>query len=112
MKALHSVCARLEFSHKVSRQFRLTRHAIFFAAKMTAQHTTYIVVFKNGTSKTVIEQVMASIESAGGSIGHRYDSALLGFSAQVPTAMLRTLESHPHVDFVEQDQVVHIANNQ
>jgi hypothetical protein len=44
----------------------------------------------------------------GGKITHRYEAALLGFSAEMPDVSVSTLNSHPHVDYVEPDGEVSI----
>lgn len=48
----------------------------------------YIVVFKKGTQPNVINDAVKQVEQSGGSIGHRYDAVLLGFSATIPDSTL------------------------
>eukprot|EP00842_Homolaphlyctis_polyrhiza_P004032 jgi/Hompol1/462/HPOL_005315-RA len=66
----------------------------------------YIVMFKEGTPKEVIDKAAADIVSQGGVIGHRYDSSILGFSAELPDNVLTTFVKHEHVDAVEADGTV------
>lgn len=47
-------------------------------------------------------------EKIGGKITHRYDAALLGFSAEMPDVSVSSLNSHKHVDYIEPDGEVSI----
>ncbi|KAG0378610.1 hypothetical protein BGX24_003327 [Mortierella sp. AD032] len=67
-----------------------------------------IVVFKKETPAAEIEKAVKDVESKGGKITHRYDAALLGFSAEMPDVSVSSLNSHPHVDYVEPDGEVSI----
>ncbi|KAF9348214.1 hypothetical protein BGX26_000363 [Mortierella sp. AD094] len=62
-----------------------------------------IVVFKKGTELSVIDAAVKDVESQGGKIKHRYNSALLGFSAEVPDVGINALNTHAEVDYVEAD---------
>ncbi|KAJ3369568.1 hypothetical protein HDU91_007075, partial [Kappamyces sp. JEL0680] len=64
---------------------------------------SFIVTFKTGTNSTVIDKAISDLEKAGGTLGHRYDSSLLGFSASLPDDQLSTLEAHPDVEAIEGD---------
>ncbi|KAF9086695.1 hypothetical protein BGX23_008652, partial [Mortierella sp. AD031] len=55
-----------------------------------------------------IEAAVKDVESKGGKVTHRYNSALLGFAAEMPDVSVSTLNSHPHVDYVEADGEVSI----
>ncbi|KAF9906703.1 hypothetical protein EC991_000365 [Linnemannia zychae] len=67
-----------------------------------------IVVFKKETPAGEIDAAVKDVESQGGKITHRYDAALLGFSAEMPDVSVSSLNSHPHVDYVEADGEVSI----
>ncbi|KAG0250154.1 hypothetical protein BG011_008633 [Mortierella polycephala] len=67
-----------------------------------------IVVFKNGTSSEVIDSAIEDVKSKGGKIAHRYESALLGFSAEMPDNSVQALNTDPSVDYVEPDGEVSI----
>ncbi|KAG0211445.1 hypothetical protein BGX28_007937 [Mortierella sp. GBA30] len=67
-----------------------------------------IVVFKDGTPLSEIENAVNDVQAQGGKITHRYESALLGFSAEIPDSSVQTLNVHPHVDYVEADGEVSI----
>jgi hypothetical protein len=47
-------------------------------------------MFKKGTEKSIIEDAAKQVIAAGGSIGHRYESAVLGFSATLPDSHIGT----------------------
>lgn len=49
---------------------------------------------------------MDNIKSAGGSVTHHY-SLFKGFSASIPDNHFHILSSHPHLEGMEKDGVVH-----
>ncbi|KAF9356695.1 hypothetical protein BGX26_004893 [Mortierella sp. AD094] len=65
-----------------------------------------IVVFKAGTPKEDIKAAEDNILSSGGQITHRYESALLGFAAEVPDNQVQSLTANDKVDYVEPDGIV------
>ncbi|KAF9435914.1 hypothetical protein BGZ76_005238 [Entomortierella beljakovae] len=67
-----------------------------------------IVVFKAGTQKSVIDHAVDGVKNQGGKITHMYDSALLGFSAELPDVCVSTLHSQAEVDYIEPDGEVSI----
>ncbi|KAF9084003.1 hypothetical protein BGX23_010923 [Mortierella sp. AD031] len=67
-----------------------------------------IVVFKAGTPASEIEDAVKNVEAQGGIVTHRYNSALLGFAAEIPDNHLQALTVHPKVDYVEPDGEVSI----
>ncbi|KXS13186.1 hypothetical protein M427DRAFT_58901 [Gonapodya prolifera JEL478] len=69
----------------------------------------YIVAFKKGTPKTEIDKVKDDIKKQGATIGHEYTTTFQGFAVTLPTTLVSTLESHPHIDYVEADQEMSIA---
>ncbi|KAI8923928.1 hypothetical protein BC831DRAFT_468468 [Entophlyctis helioformis] len=63
----------------------------------------YIVMFKADTPKDVIDKAADDVVKQGGTIGHRYDSSILGFAATMPDNLLTSLNTHAHVDVIEAD---------
>ncbi|KAJ3118324.1 hypothetical protein HDU96_002481 [Phlyctochytrium bullatum] len=56
-------------------------------------------MFKKGTPKDQIDEAIKQVETSGGTIGHRYESTILGFSAALPDNLLsKFLRSHPPFD--------------
>ncbi|KAF8933100.1 hypothetical protein BGZ47_011024 [Haplosporangium gracile] len=78
------------------------------AAASSEGHSKVIVVFKQDTPAAEIEAAVKDVESKGGKITHRYDAALLGFSAEMPDVSVSSLNSHPHVNYIEPDGEVSI----
>ncbi|KAK7692622.1 hypothetical protein QCA50_004255 [Cerrena zonata] len=72
----------------------------------------YIVVFKDSASQAQIDKYAQDVESNGGNVGHKYDSALRGFSAAIPDAFLQTLQAQGLadgiIDYIEPDGTVTI----
>jgi hypothetical protein len=65
---------------------------------------TYIVTFKKDTPDSVIEDKIKEVESAGSTVGHRYNSAIKGFSVEVPDESVSTLSfDSEHIAGVEAD---------
>jgi len=75
---------------------------------MSASNTSgkYIVVFKKDVPKSVVNKHADDVNAGGGTVGHRYDTVLNGFSASIPDDYLRTLSANEHVDSIEPDGVV------
>ncbi|CAO3574672.1 unnamed protein product [Mortierella alpina] len=90
----------LTHSHSHSHSYQPT--------SITTMSSKFIVVFKANTSENEITKAIEDVKSQGGKVTHRYDSSLLGFSAELPTNVYSTLESHPQVDYVEPDGEVSI----
>ncbi|KAF9098182.1 hypothetical protein BGX27_000839 [Mortierella sp. AM989] len=68
-----------------------------------------IVIFKSGTSEGDINAAVQKIQAEGGTIGHRYNSALLGFSAEIPDSSLQSLTTgNTQIDYIEGDGEVSI----
>lgn len=66
--------------------------------------STFIVTFKDDTPNEVIEQQIKAAEASGAKIVHRYDTAIKGFSVQVPDESVSALSLRsPHVDSIEAD---------
>ncbi|KAI8877606.1 hypothetical protein K501DRAFT_40059 [Backusella circina FSU 941] len=66
--------------------------------------STYIVTFKKDTPDSVIEEKIKEVEASGSTIGHRYNSAIKGFSVQVPDTSVSTLSfDSEHIEGVEAD---------
>jgi subtilisin family serine protease len=64
----------------------------------------YIVVFKPGTDSKTVKSTKATATGLGGRIGFTYTTALVGFSAMLPTAALNAMLADPSVEYVEADQ--------
>jgi subtilisin family serine protease len=66
----------------------------------------YIVVFKEGTARSVVLAAQRTVQRLGGRVGFTYTAALIGFSATVPQNALETLRAAPGVAYIEADQKV------
>ena len=66
----------------------------------------YIVVFKPGTNREVVLSAQEKVKGLGGTVGHTYTSALIGFSVKVPEGALQTLRALPGIAYIEADQKV------
>ncbi|KAG9325626.1 hypothetical protein KVV02_000651 [Mortierella alpina] len=62
-----------------------------------------IVVFKSNTPDSEIDSAIEEVQSKGGKITQRYESALLGFAAELPDNSVQALTIHPSVDYLEPD---------
>lgn len=78
----------------------------------------YIVVLKSVpdtalqfTSQT-LESALSKLPLAGVQVTHRYDSALLGFAASMPSHVAELLSQHALVDYVEQDRKISLNATQ
>ncbi|HEY1403807.1 MAG TPA: S8 family serine peptidase, partial [Pyrinomonadaceae bacterium] len=68
----------------------------------------YIVVFKPGTARDAVLRAEAIVKRLGGTVGFRYESALIGFSAKLPPGAVQALHTMPGVAWIEADQKVSI----
>lgn len=64
----------------------------------------YLVVFKTGTSREVVLAAQSVVKRLGGTIGHTYTTALIGFSAKLPASAVQALRTSPGVAYIEADQ--------
>ncbi|KAI8614073.1 hypothetical protein BC830DRAFT_1129080, partial [Chytriomyces sp. MP71] len=62
-----------------------------------------IVLFKAGTPAYVIEAAAEKVAAQGGSVGHRYNTTLLGFAASVPDSLLPAFTDDVHIETIEAD---------
>ena len=83
--------------------------AAFAAAGRGPLADRYIVVFRDGAGDT--DQLINEL-GRGGTIHHRYRTALQGFSATLPAAALQGIERNPKVAYVEADQEVQAIGTQ
>ena len=67
----------------------------------------YIVVFKASVGNPATEAASV-MRGLGGQMHHVYSQAIKGFTATLPDAALQSIRNHPNVDYVEQDQTVHM----
>lgn len=66
-----------------------------------------IVAFKDDASKDDIDAQLKDIESKGGKlVKHFAGDVIKGFSAEIPSDHVSTLEQHPAVQFVEPDSEI------
>ncbi|KAK3829197.1 MAG: protease propeptide/inhibitor [Benniella sp.] len=68
-----------------------------------------IIVFKDDTPQSEIDEAVRQVESSGGKVTNRYESALLGFSAEFPEASVSVLDAltrNPHLDYIGPDGTV------
>ncbi|ORY89991.1 hypothetical protein BCR43DRAFT_499811 [Syncephalastrum racemosum] len=73
----------------------------FQSKKMSS---TFIVTFKNGTPDNVIENHVQQAEASGAKVKHRYNSAIKGYSVEVPDNTVSTLSfDHPDIQDIEAD---------
>ncbi|ORY01925.1 hypothetical protein K493DRAFT_346988 [Basidiobolus meristosporus CBS 931.73] len=72
----------------------------------------YIVMFHEGTPRSVIDEEVNKVQSQGGTIKHRYDSGIFGFAASIPDDHLTALNVSEHVKLIEPDgEVTTCAKN-
>ncbi|TDL24279.1 protease propeptide/inhibitor [Rickenella mellea] len=67
-----------------------------------------IVVFKDHVTDEQISKYIQDVNSGGGSVGHRYDSVLKGFSATITPEIMSNFQSLQGdvIDYIEPDGVV------
>jgi subtilisin family serine protease len=65
----------------------------------------YIVVFKPDTRREAVLAAQNTVKKFGGTVGHTYTAALIGFSAKLPPEALKALRATPGVAYIEADQV-------
>ncbi|KAK3829198.1 MAG: protease propeptide/inhibitor [Benniella sp.] len=85
----------------------------FLAIQPRVRHfsSRKIVIFKDNTPQSEIDEAVRQVESSGGRITQRYNTLMLGFAATFPEAeasinALNALNSHPQLDYMEDDGVV------
>jgi aqualysin 1 len=71
----------------------------------------YIVVFRDGIRdpRALTDSLL---RGSGGSLLYRYETALQGFAATLPSAAVEGIRRNPNVAYVEQDAVVTIVETQ
>ncbi|KAJ3272364.1 hypothetical protein HK104_004484 [Borealophlyctis nickersoniae] len=71
----------------------------------------YIVVFKDSAFKDAVEGVVKKIEESGGKVLDRF-TIMPAISVELPAATrMRTFETMPEIDYVEEDQPVQAYNS-
>jgi len=78
----------------------------FLSTSQTTMSGKYIVVFKDSATDADIDKYVNEVHSNGGSVGHRYNSVLRGFSAAIPDSYFMQLQTNPVIDYIEPDGVV------
>jgi len=71
----------------------------------------YIVVFKDGTSKAMANQVKADVAREHGNAIQAEWTVVNGFSAKMSDASVAALQKNPNVKYVEQDVYVTVNEN-
>lgn len=79
-------------------------NAIVNADKPTAIPDQYIVVFKQDASRADVAAAEQVVKKLGGSVGFRYTTALIGFSARLPAGALNAVRANKRVAYIEADQ--------
>jgi subtilisin family serine protease len=69
----------------------------------------YIVVLKPTAGQAVQASAISMLEATGGKVIFEYGTALNGFAAVLSDKTLLELRKNPQVDYIEADQVVHLA---
>jgi aqualysin 1 len=81
------------------------------AAADVAVPGRYIIVFKDGVDKEAARQAaIQKIATSGGRVAFQYDSALDGIAAEISPDVLRKLRQDSRIEFIEQDQKVHVED--
>ncbi|KAK2591833.1 Cuticle-degrading protease [Conoideocrella luteorostrata] len=65
----------------------------------------YIVKFKDGIARIAVDESMNILEAKADFV---YETAFKGFAGRLTPAELKSLRSHPDVDYVEKDAMMHI----
>ena len=82
---------------------------IIAAASLADDH---IVTFTENADHVAMQHVISLVETAGGTIRHRYKTVLKGFAASIPESIFEDIEDHPAVAFVDLDGAVGVAAQQ
>jgi hypothetical protein len=69
-------------------------------------HQSYIVITKPKASESLILELEEMILKEEGTIQHRYEHVITGFSALFPKSLLPRIISHPGVLRVEEDHIM------
>ncbi|GAC95992.1 hypothetical protein PHSY_003570 [Pseudozyma hubeiensis SY62] len=72
-----------------------------------AELRPYIVIFKDGTPQSAIDEYKSKLQRAGGTITQTFDSIVKGFAATIPDNVAHELTTasaggkHEHIEYVE-----------
>ncbi|MDJ0379761.1 S8 family peptidase [Streptomyces sp. G-G2] len=69
----------------------------------------YVVVLKDSAPRALTRALVAEAESAGGTVGRVYESALSGFAVRTTAARAAELAADPRVASVEPDALVRVS---
>ncbi len=73
----------------------------------------YIIVFKDSVDKEAARQAaLNTIANGAGRVAFEYNSALDGITAEISPDVLRKLRQDGRIDFIEQDQKVHVEDEE
>ncbi|KAJ3022366.1 UNVERIFIED_CONTAM: hypothetical protein HDU68_009182 [Siphonaria sp. JEL0065] len=84
--------------------------ALAVSAESVTTFKQYIVVFKDATVQTQMDQVANKIKEWGGKVLHEF-SIINAISAEIPAALAHGLTAFAQVDYVEEDGEVKINRN-
>ncbi len=83
------------------------------AAAEVAVPGRYIIVFKDGVDiDTVRASVLEIISSGSGRVAFEYSSALNGITAEISPDILRKVRQDGRIKYIEQDQKVHVDDEE
>ncbi|PWY97451.1 hypothetical protein BCV70DRAFT_219282 [Testicularia cyperi] len=78
-----------------------------------ADSKPYMVIFKDGTPQSAIDEQKSNVQKAGGTIKQVFDSSIMkGFAATMPQSFADELTTasvggkHEHIEYVEPDSEV------
>lgn len=76
----------------------------YIYSSLSKSASSYIVSFKRDTPQDVIDAEKKRVQDTGAIIKHEYNTAIKGFSVEVPDNIVTSLSfDHPQVDYVEAD---------
>jgi aqualysin 1 len=84
---------------------------LYHAARaMDAVPDRYIVVLREGADAEGLAR--AAVATHGGEVHYVWEHTLLGFAATLPAQAVAGLRRNPHVDYIEQDQLMFLGSTQ
>ena len=89
---------------------RLLLSAVGLLPRATSESMERVIIVLNDNisdTRAVAQEVIGSLN---GELGHVFEDAVRGFSAQLPGAALAALQRDPRVSYVELDTVVYLAS--
>ncbi|CDH60193.1 predicted protein [Lichtheimia corymbifera JMRC:FSU:9682] len=74
-------------------------------------YTDYIMALKKSVDDAVIEQAKADVEAVNGKVIYEIKIGFQALIISLPNDQYTTFENKDYVDFIEEDQQVHINDN-